>query len=216
MKRFAIAPLTALAVVLLAAPLMAQMDNSATPPNVPANPRSFLVAGGGSLTTLFAGNNGFAGNTFDIENVGTQPVTILSWDINCTPGPNPLETVTVYWKVGTAVGNENNPGAWTLMGVDSNVDCAGLDLPTPVAVGGVTLNPGDLFGFYIDLTSYDGINLLNYTNGGPNTYTNPEIELTSNTGQSSPAFGGSFFPRIWNGTVYYDIVPVELQSFDIE
>ncbi|MDH3405255.1 MAG: hypothetical protein OEP45_16660, partial [Acidobacteriota bacterium] len=75
---------------------------------------------------------------------------------------------------------------------------------------------GDLFGFYIDLTSYDGINQINYTNGGPNTYTNPEIELTSNTGQSSPAFSGSFFPRIWNGTVYYDIVPVELQSFDIE
>jgi len=206
----------ALVAVLLAVPLAAQMDNSGNPPKVPVNPQSFLVAGSGSLTTLFAGDNGFAGNTFDIENVGAQPITITSFDINCTQGQNPIDTVTIYWKVGTSVGSENTPGAWTLLGVDSNVTCAGLDVPTPVALGGLDMNPGDLFGFYVDLTSYDGTNLLNYTNGGPNTYTNTEIELTSNTGQSSPAFGGSFFPRIWNGTVYYDIVPVELQSIDIE
>jgi hypothetical protein len=93
-----------------------------------------------------------------------------------------------------------------MLGQDAAVDCAGSDIPTPVAIGGLTINPGELYGFYVDLTSYPGASLL-YTNGGPTTFTNADISLTTNTGQGDPAFtGSSFFPRQWNGTVYYDIV----------
>lgn len=171
-----------------------------------------------SLTTQFASNNGFAGNTFDL--VSTSDIVIDGFDVNISDSANP-QTVTVYYKLGTSVGFENTPGAWTMLGVDNSVTVAGLDLPSSVAVGGLAMDAGQVYGIYIDLTSYatdgaqpgdfdDGTDggassVMNYTNGGPTPYTDGVLTITTNTGQSSPAFGGSFFPREWNGTVYYSL-----------
>ncbi len=163
------------------------------------------VEGTGSLTTLFASDNAFAGNTFDVEVIGADSIMITSFEVNLdTPGS--AENITVYWRLGSSVGVENTPGAWTLLGNDPNVVSNGTDVPTPVAVGGLQLDPGQVYGFYVDQTSYAGATATLYTNGGPNVYSNAEVQLTTNTGQANPAFSGSFFPRQWNGTIFYDIV----------
>ena len=184
-------------------------DGVPTPPGPPGGTEQ--VAGTGSLTTLFASNNQFAGNTFDVENIGALPITISSFDVNCTTGST--TTFTIYWRTGTALGFESNSAGWTVMGVDSNVTCNGVNIPTPVAIGGFTINPGEVIGMYVDLTSYPSASLA-YTNGGPTTFMNSEISVTTLHGKGNPAFtGANFFPRQWNGTIFYDIVPVELESF---
>lgn len=187
-------------------------DGVGTPPG--PGPSTVIVKGTGSLTTSFNSDNQFAGMTFDIENIGATPITISSFEVSCSDGV--AATFTIYDRVGTALGFESNAAGWNVLGVDSNVDCVGQDLPTPVLIGGLTIDPGELYGFYVDVTSYPN-GTLRYTNGGPTTFRNSELSLTTYHGKGNPAFtGSSFFPRQWNGTVVYDLVPVELESFAIE
>jgi len=93
------------------------------------------------------------------------------------------------------------------MGSDAGVVSQGVDLPTPVNVGGLTMTAGQVYGIYVDVASYDGSTQMLYTNGGPNIYSNPDLTLTTNDGRGNPAFTGQqFFPRQWNGTVFYNYV----------
>jgi hypothetical protein len=156
-----------------------------------------------SLTTLFASNNAFAGNTFDL--VSTIDITIVGWDVNLDNGGS-TNTVDFYWRLGTAVGNENSAAGWNLMGTDNAVVSNGIDNPTPVFVGGLTMTAGQIYGIYFDLASYPSAAVL-YTNGGPTVFSNADLSLTTNDGRGDPAFtGGQFFPRQWNGTVFYNYV----------
>jgi hypothetical protein len=164
-----------------------------------AGPGSTGSGAAGSLTTLFAANNSFAGNTFDIVANGSFTITGFDINIDSTGSSN---TASFYYRSGSSVGVENDPAAWTLMGTDASVTSSGPDVPTPVDVGGLDLAPGQTYGIYFDLASYPSAS-VGYTNGGPNVYSNADLSITTNTGQSNPAFSGSFFPRQWNGTVYY-------------
>jgi hypothetical protein len=157
----------------------------------------------GSLTTIFASNNGFAGNSFDVT--ALTALTVVGWDVNLDAG---TYTVEVYTKVGTADGFEQNAAAWTLLGSDTVVS-AGPDLHTYVNVGGLTMASGDVRGVIVRVTSYSGIR---YTNGGPNTYSNADMSITTYRGLSDGWPPSSLFVyRAWNGTVYYDFAcsPVE-------
>jgi len=153
-----------------------------------------------SLTTLFASNNQFAGNTFDLQ--ASVPLQITGFDVNLA-SPGGTHTVAVYYRTGTANGAESSAAGWTLLGKDTAVVGAGLDSPSSVNVGGLTLNPGTVYGFYVDLESYPSSS-LRYTNGGPAVFSNGDLSLTTYHGKGNPAFSGSsFFPRQWNGTVHY-------------
>ncbi|MGH9379697.1 MAG: CHRD domain-containing protein, partial [Thermoanaerobaculia bacterium] len=163
----------------------------------------------GSLTTLFASNNGFAGNTFDIEPF--VPLEITGFDVNVAA--NSDQTITIYWKEGTAAGFDSDPTAWTALGSDV-VTPAGQDQPTHAKLGGLQLQPGNVYGIYVDLESYElGVSALRYTNGPPTVFSNDELNhlsLTTLIGKASPAFEGqTFADRMWNGTVYYTLSQAE-------
>jgi len=120
-------------------------------------------------------------------------------------------TADVWYKVGTCVGYENDPGSWTLLdtGMGTSV---GTDSPTYIALpgaSGVVFDAGQTYGMYVDLGSN-----CRYTNGGPNTYSNTDLAITTNGGHG-PSFTYLFYPRQWNGTFYYILDPdlVELVSF---
>lgn len=214
----AIALALALALVAIAAPAAAQPGCDTYDSGLPrpaSDPNPDVACGGpgfvpppaapevpGSLTTSFNANNSFAGNTFDL--LPAVDMTITGFDINL--GTGTTTTVTIYWRNGTAQGFESNPAGWNVLGVDNAVTPAGLNLPTPVAIGGLTLTAGQTYGIYLDVTSYPSAS-LQYTNGGPTTFSNADLSLTTYHGKGNPAFtGSSFFPRQWNGTVYYDTI----------
>ncbi len=177
-------------------------DGTVAVPAAPAPPGPTAPLAPGSLTTLFATNNQFAGNTFDL--VPAVDMTITSFDVNLDP-PGTLTTMAIYWRTGTANGFENDPTGWTLLGT-ADVTPAGANIPTPVPIGGLALTAGNTYGIYVDVQSYPSASLL-YTNGGPTTYSNADLSLTTYHGKGNPAFtGATFFPRQWNGTVYYDTV----------
>jgi len=82
-------------------------------------------------------------------------------------------------------------------------------------VGGLVLQPGEIHGIAM---GGPGGPAWRYTNGtGANqTYNNGALELRAGSATNAAFTAPLFTPRVWNGTVYYDIAPVELQSFVIE
>ena len=150
------------------------------------------------LTTTFAGGNGQSGNMFDI--VGLQPVVITGFDVNLT-GTATIEVYAV--TAGTSyVGNEANPGAWTLLGTATGVVGNGAGVPTPVPLTlNVPINPAQQQGFYVTTTA----GTLTYTNGtslGAVYASNSDIQFLEGIGNAYP-FGATFSPRIWNGNIHY-------------
>ena len=167
----------------LAAPAMAVQSLVATP----------------SLTTLFAGGNSQNGNMFDIQ--ATKGITITSFDIHLSTS-YPSTPMEVYYKVGTSVGFQTNPGAWTLLG-SAVVTSLGNNVPTPLPIGGLNLIAGQRYGLYITSTMPIGNGVLRYTNGITD-YSNSDLTIFHGFGKVYP-FGSTFSPRIWNGTIYYRV-----------
>jgi hypothetical protein len=162
----------------------------------------------GSLTTIFAHNNAFAGNTFDLT--PTSNMTIDGFDVNVgsfgTTGGGAGETATIaiYWRNGTSDGFQSSNVGWTLLGTAS-VTSQGANNATHVPIGGLSLTAGQTYGIYVDLQNYNGSTLsMLYTNGGPTAYSNADLGLTTFYGKGNPAFSASTFTyRQWNGTVHY-------------
>jgi hypothetical protein len=162
--------------------------------------------GDGSLTTLFAQNNNFAGNSFDIT--AHTELTVVGWDINLD-SVGAQRTIQVWTRAGTADGFEQVAAGWVRLGSDIVVG-AGIDLPTHVDVGGLTMNSGELRGVIVTcLECVFNTAGFHYTNGGPNDYSNADMTVRTYRGLSEGVPAAQvFFPRIWNGTVHYDYAPV--------
>jgi len=81
----------------------------------PANPGGTTppATGEGSLTTIFAQNNNFAGNSFDID--ATTDLTVVGWDINLD-SMGASRTIQVWWREGTADGFEQVAAGWSMLG----------------------------------------------------------------------------------------------------
>ena len=176
-----------------------------------------LTAGGpntqapGSVTTTFAGGNGFAGNMFDMTT--NSDLVINSMDLNCNAIAGSAVSADVWYTVGTCVGNQTNAGVWTLLGSYTGTS-AGFGAPTNMDMTGNGMNwvAGTSYGIYVDLTSYVNSGSIAYTNGvtGVGTvYSNADVTLTTwygtrNTDLLGPFTQTVFETRDWNGTINYD------------
>jgi hypothetical protein len=162
----------------------------------PVRPEIPLTRAPGSLTTTFASDNGCAGNMFDLQ--PQMNMNITSFDIHTDTSTS---EVRVYWRLGTCVGNETSSAGWNLLG-SAIVTGNGYGVPTPLPIGGLILNAGQVYGIYIA----SEVDTFSYTNGA-NTYSNADLTLVSHSGHCAPWFPPSFnTPRTWNGTVYYDTI----------
>ena len=145
-----------------------------------------------SLTTTAAGGNGCSGgNMFNIV-TGGSPVTVYAFDV--TPNSTAVQNVNVYYKVGTYVGSETTSGAWTLLGTYSINGVAKTLINMPTA--NLNIPAGSTYGIYIN---YDAV----YTTGTGN-YSNSDITINAGAGLCG-LFTSVNTPRIFNGTVYYQL-----------
>lgn len=159
--------------------------------------------GDSCITTMFASDNNFAGNSFDI--VAKWPMHIVGWDCNLAQVV-PSFTIDIYWREGTANGFELTYIGWNHLGQDAVVP-AGVDLPTHVDIAMQDwMVPGDTVGIIITAQeAVSGVGGFNYTNGGPTMFSNSHLDIITYRGLAAgwPPLS-TFTYRQWNGTVHYD------------
>ena len=164
-----------------------------------------------SITTLFASNNSGSpggGVYFDVT-VAAAPLIITGFDVNTTLAAGSSFGFQVYNLLGTSVGNETNPGAWTLMSAGTGVS-AGLDAPSAVTLDtSFQLNGSTTYGMALSLQGGPGSASHAYTNGtgGNQNYSNADIALSLGTASNVLFTAPLFSPRVWNGTIHYSQVP---------
>jgi hypothetical protein len=161
-----------------------------------------------SLSTTFSSNNGQAGNMFDVTTFGND-LNVTGLDLNLDSIVSPL-TVKLYTKLGSYVGAETDPSAWTLASTNILNSTAGTDNPTFVDITDFILSANSVTAFYVDAVQ----TVVNYTNGtapGQPTFSNADLSIATGAGKGAN-FGSTFSPRTWNGTVYYDVVAPEAES----
>ena len=173
------------------------------------------TASADSLSTLFAGGNG--GNEgwgvfFDVEITNPAGLIFNQVDLNARGGitgdPIGLEVYIIAGgsDFANTAGPTSSSAGWTLVGTGSG-SSAGANVPTPVVLdSSFTLMPG-LYGMGVRTTGLG----QNYTNGdGTNEFfANSDLSLAlGNARSGADGFGSSrFFPRVWNGTLHYEVVP---------
>jgi hypothetical protein len=155
-----------------------------------------------SLSTLFAHNNyGNPGGAiyFDIT-VGPNPLTIQGLATNT----DALASFgySVYTTGSSHVGNEGNPGVWTLQTTGTGTG-AGIDQPSIVNITSpFVLAANTTYGVAL-VMGPEGAH--RYTNGPLGPYSNANLTLTLGSATNFPFENPVFTPRVWNGTLFYTI-----------
>ncbi|MFA7615868.1 MAG: GEVED domain-containing protein, partial [Weeksellaceae bacterium] len=165
------------------------------------------AGGGGSgsdcLTTLFASNNGGSPGWTQMFDVGIKgsDISITEISVNTSAATGTTVSMDVYTLEGSYLGNETNPGAWTLSATGTGTSM-GQDNPTPITLDTpLNLSATTNYGIAIVLDASS-----RYTNGtGANQHFEND-QLTMDLGSSiSGLFTGTLFAnRVFNGTLCYD------------
>lgn len=168
------------------------------------------VTSADSITTLFDHDNQVSNNGvmfFDIEVTNPNGLTVTGFDCNVIAAPGFNTYLSVLSATGSHVGNEQNPGVWTPRGLSPAGTTAGPDNPSYLDTPDFNLAPGS-YGLMLILSHEDPDSDAGhgFTNGPLGPYTNSDLTLTLGASANFP-FGPPSSPSIWNGTVYYDVIP---------
>ena len=145
---------------------------------------------------------------FDIT--ATNDIQIASFDGHIS---NTQTTYQIYYKVGTWVGFENNPGAWTELGTATfTPNGLGQYSAIPIPVN-LTIHAGQTYAFY--LMNNGAVNY--YHNGssvGAVSTTDANLTVFQGAGLNSLfGLGGNVFTtRVWEGRVNYLASPLPSYS----
>ncbi|HSL19702.1 MAG TPA: hypothetical protein VLB51_17485 [Methylomirabilota bacterium] len=219
MKRVAIAMLVTLSCTVLTsasdaaegAENLALTSGAAAPASAP---EIELVEASGTLATGYVNSSGWCGGPYIDLTAGAEAVRIVSFEMYFKGTVN--RDVDVYWKSGTYVGSETNPGAWTLLGT-VNVTPGGDGTLTAVNLGGVDIPAGQTYGFKVwdggtGGTSGPGLDLR----ASGTAVSDGNLSLASDAYTCDEPFNGLNSGFGWQGTVTYGDVPVELLSLEVE
>jgi hypothetical protein len=159
------------------------------------------------VQTTFANRNGSYGNMFDI--VAKENLIIHNIWLHTYHQFGALVDVEVYTLKKTDesyVGKELDSTKWTKIGgavVEGRGTGYATQLP-PGSINEVRVKKGERQAFYV--TAVGGG--IRYSNGASTNTAlvhsfNDDIEIYEGAGVGAPRFGGTFFPRVFNGVLEY-------------
>lgn len=160
---------------------------------------TYYVSAGGaasadSLTTTFVSNNGSSGNVFSVT--ATNTLTIDSFYINGSSN----SLMEVWYRQGSYIGHESSNAGWTLLGSHTVVS-AGMNNPTRLPVGGLTIPAGQTYSLAVTYVSGS----IRYTNGTGSNQTYQDANMTIDCGKGGGYWGFTISPRVWNGRIFYSL-----------
>ncbi|MEQ8360155.1 MAG: GDSL-type esterase/lipase family protein [Cytophagales bacterium] len=148
------------------------------------------------ISTTPINNIDFNGAMFDIMAHDSLIIDSLALKI-LTMG---MQTIELRICNGSHLGKESDSSQWTFMGnIQVNVNdpeaFINIDIPD------LSLSPGDTIGIYLQMANSNS--RLRYRSlSSPITRSTSEISIMTGSGIAHN-FNGSFFPRDWNGKVFY-------------
>lgn len=170
-------------------------------------------ANANSITTLFNRNNGGSNGGavyFDVV-VGANDIIVTGYDTNTNDVVASFGW-TVWTRVGTYVGNTGSVVGWTQVATGTGVGL-GANNASPVTLNNTfQLNASTTYGMALVMGPEAG---HDYSGTGSNPapgalqYLNGDVTLNLGSASNVPFSGSAFTPRIWNGTMYYDVVVPE-------
>lgn len=168
------------------------------------------TASAGMITTLYNRNNGGSngGAVYFDAVVGANPLSITAMDTNTN------DLVAFSWSVytfnGSYVGNTGSNAGWTLVATGNGTGM-GQNIPSPITLSNsFTLAANATHGMALVIGPTAG---HDYSGTGTSPlpgalqYSNSDITLNLGSAGNVPFSGSVFTPRIWNGTLYYDVIP---------
>jgi hypothetical protein len=164
-----------------------------------------LIPEARSLSTLFAaGNGGASGGAVFFDVSVTEDITMTGLLTHLQAVGGATFSVDVYAIEGdTYVGNEQNAGAWTLIGTATGTPQGSGTPSEAFFASGIPLSAGSDYAMALVL---DANHAHAYTNGnGSNqNYSNADLSISLGAGQNTPFSSGTFSPRVWNGAINYE------------
>ncbi len=149
-----------------------------------------------SLSTTRISNVNWNGAMFDILIHDTLTVDSLELKI----ADLGMQQVNAFYKMGSHLGFEAQAAAWGFWGSDS-VLAVHADSFVTASFGTLSLMPGDTVGIYLQM--HDPNARMSYrSTGQPLTVRTAELSIFCGSGVSYN-FGGNYYPRQWNGRVFY-------------
>ncbi len=159
-----------------------------------------------TIETLFAANNSGSagGGVYFDATIAANPLEVTGFEVNSDSAPGTPIAFSVFTFEGTWDGNHNSSNGWTLQATGSGTS-GGRDARSVITLDNTFILPANsLRGMAIGL-GFEAAHA--YTNGplGPFADANISLELG---GATNAIFGaGRFFPRVWNGSITYNVVP---------
>ncbi len=150
----------------------------------------------GNVLTTFNSNINWNGCMFDLVAQDSLVIDSLALKVNSLGS----QAVEWYYKSGSYQGFEGNGLAWTLAGIDT-VQVTDPDEPVRIVTVPLTLLPGDTMGIYLQMANPSS-NLSYLSNGSTGSFSSGELSILTGSGISHN-FSNTFFPRNWNGEVFY-------------
>jgi hypothetical protein len=165
------------------------------------------------LTTLFAQNNSGSngwGVFYDLNVTAPNGVWITSLESNV--GVTTPITLDFYTCPTTYLGNQTNPGAWTLHRTAKGLGMGPNGATVCTFAPPVFLQTGS-YGVALYANGFTGN--YHYTNGtGSNqVYSNADLTITCGEARAALFSSTQFTPRVWNGTIVYDTTLLTPPSF---
>ena len=162
--------------------------------------------GTGELTTAMDGGLiGGAGNIFDVK--AKKDITVTNFAVHSYAIT--MIDVEVYRKItpGSAQGFQSDPAQWELI-ANVRFQANGEDAHSMLPIGSVkpTFVPaGQIQAFYVTFTAATNYN--RYSSGTDLNKVlaeNDDAQIYEGYAKGY-GFGDDYYPRVWNGAVYYDI-----------
>ena len=155
------------------------------------------------FTTDFTGNSGSYGNMFDAMALW-KDVRINSMDIHV--GKKGMVKVRIWYKIGSYLGYERNPSAWTELLPETDIFSEGYKVPTPIPhkkFNAITIPTGKTFAFYVTLTEKS----LRYSvwHKTKKYVSDSSLVIYNGVGVGMYPYGPLFRNRLWNGILSYDL-----------
>ena len=155
----------------------------------------------GSLTTTFAGGNGFNGNAFKVLPASNLNVTAFDCNIDAPVGTAGF--VDIWYQLGDQVANVGAVAGWTNLG-SFPIASAGAGNPTYVPLASaLPLTGGQEYSFVI--VSSLSVDYTNGTTFGAVFVSNADLTVYEGSGLDGFPTTSPFTPRNFNGTIYYEV-----------